>query len=246
MYLVPPLAQKMKTIKPETWDLETVPPKQASKQKLGELLDGHQAPALVFTAGHGAVSKRRPLDIQGALICSDWQGGKPKPEQYFSAADITPENDFRGSIPFFFACFSAGTPDYDAFVEPGKQPWRWHEVPFIGSLPQALLGHERGPLAMIAHIDQAFQYSFLWDDDILGIAHFAGVYYRLMSGSRVGFAMEPIRRRYASAMASIKRARRKRQPMDDADIRRWIGYQDARYYTVLGDPAVRLPLDGPA
>jgi len=241
MYLVPPLAEKMQSVKPEGWDLETVRPEQANKQKLTSLLTGPEAPALLFTAGHGAVSKKRPLDIQGALICSNWQGGKLKPEEYFSGADVSAEHDFRGAIPFFFACFSAGTPQYDSFVEPGKEPWCWHEVPFIGGLPQALLGHERGPLAVIAHIDQAFQYSFLWNDNILGIAHFAGTYYRLMSGARVGYAMEPFRRRYAAALASIKRARRRRKSLDDAHIKRWIGYQDARYYTVLGDPAVRLP-----
>ncbi len=240
-YLVPPLAEKMADVKPEGWDLETVPPEQADKKKLVNLLTGAEAPALLFTAGHGAVSKKRPLHIQGALICSDWQGGKLSPHTYFSGADVLPEHDFRGSIPFFFACFSAGTPEYDSFVEPGKKPWRRHETPFVGGLPQALLGHERGPLAVIAHIDQAFQYSFLWNDNILGIAHFAGAYFRLMSGARVGYAMEPFRRRYAAALACIKRARRRRKSLEDADIKRWIGYQDARYYTVLGDPAVRLP-----
>ncbi len=241
-YLVPPLAEKMAEIAPDSWRVKVIEPSKADKPTLAKMLAGPDAPALLFTAGHGAVSSKRALDLQGALICAEWQGGKLKPEAYFSGADVLPEQDFRGTIPFFFACFSAGTPEYDSFAEPGKEPWKWHDFPFIGDLPQALLGHPRGPLAVIAHIDQAFQYSFLWNDNILGIAHFAGTYHRLMSGKRVGYAMEPFRRRYAAALASIKRARRRRQKMDDADIKRWIGYQDARYYAVLGDPAVRLPV----
>ena len=241
-YLVPPLAQKMADLKTDDWTLQTIAPPHASKEKLMELLTGKDAPTLLFTAGHGAVSKKRPLQIQGALICSDWQGGKLAASHYICGADVLPEHDFRGTLPFFFACFTAGTPRYDVFVEPGKKPWQWHEKSFIGALPQALLGHPHGPLAIIAHVDQAFQYSFLWNENILGVAHFAGTYYRLMSGARVGYAMEPFRRRYAAAMASIKRARRRRKNMVDGDIIRWIGFQDARYYTVLGDPAVRLPV----
>lgn len=239
-YLVPPLAEKIAAIKPPDWEVDTVPPHLADKPKLLSLLQGPDAPALLFTAGHGAVSKRRPQDIQGALICSEWKGGSLSPANYFSGADVRPEHDYRGSMLFFFACFSAGTPELDIFVAPGEEPYRWHDVPFVGGLPQALLAHPRGPLAVIAHVDQAFQYSFLWNDNLLGIAHFAGTYYKLMSGARVGYAMESFRRRFASALASIKRAQRLREPEGDADIKRWIGYQDARYYTVLGDPAARL------
>lgn len=241
-YLIPPLAEKIAAIKPTGWAVETVPPPQASKPNLLQLLSGADAPALLFTAGHGAVSKRRPLDLQGALICSEWKGGSLSPASYLSGADVRAEHDYRGSIPFFFACFSAGTPACDVFAAPGEQAHRWHEEPFVGGLPQALLAHQHGPLAVIAHIDQAFQYSFLWNDNILGIAHFAGTYFRLMSGARVGYAMESFRRRFAAALASISRARRRRESDPDADIKRWIGYQDARYYTVLGDPAVKLPV----
>ena len=241
-YLVPPLADKLTAIKkPRGWQVETVRPDLAFKPALTALLTGEQAPALLFTAGHGAISSKRTLELQGALICSEWQGGQLSPEAYFCGGDVLPEHDYRGQIPFFFACFSAGTPEFDSFAEPGTSPWRWHDVPFIGDLPQALLGHERGPLAIIAHVDQAFQYSFLWNENILGVAHFAGTYLRLMNGHRVGYAMEPCRRRYAAALASLKRARRKRESLDDALICKWIGYQDARYYSVLGDPAVRLP-----
>lgn len=239
-YLIPPLAQKMEAIKPVDWGLEIVSPQQSNKQKLMSLLGDPQGPALVFTAGHGAVSKKNP-SLQGSLICSEWQGGPISSQAWFGEADVLPEHDFRGTIPFFFACFSAGTPEYDSFTECGESPARLSERPFSSSLPQAMLGHRNGPLAIIAHVDQAFQFSFLWNDNILGIAHFAGMYHQLMSGCRLGYAMEPFKRRYASAMASIRRAQRRRKPMEDAYLKRWIGYQDARYYTLLGDPAVQLP-----
>ena len=224
-YLVPPLATQLAEIKPKDWAIESIEPPLAKKETLRDLLASPEGPALLFTAGHGAVSSKRPLDLQGALICSEWQGGKLEPGAYFSGADVLPGHDFRGLIAFFFACFSAGTPEFDSFAAPGKKAWRWHDYPFVGDLPRALLGHENGPLALIAHIDQAFQFSFLWNDNILGIAHFAGLFHRLMAGRRLGNAMEPFRRRYAAALASIKRARRLRQSMNDADLKRWIGYQ---------------------
>lgn len=241
-YLVPPLAKKVQSLLKEPWSLETYLAESATKPVLLDLLTNPQGPALLMTAGHGAVSSKRPLELQGALICSEWQGDKLTQQQYVSGMDLLPHHDFRGLIPFFFACFSAGTPEFDSFCEPGKKPWRWHDFPFISDLAQALLGHERGVPAIIAHVDQAFQYSFLWDESILGIAHFAGLYHHLMAGRRVGYAMEPFRRRFAAALASLKRAKRRRREDGDEAIRCWIGYQDARYYTVLGDPAVRLNL----
>ena len=241
-YLVPPLAKKLKQIKSDDWAVDIVAPEDAGKIKLTELLAQPSAPALLMTAGHGAVSSKKALELQGALICSEWQGGKLAANAYFSGADVHADHDYRGLIAFFFACFSAGTPQFDSFVSPGKKPWQWHAYPFIGDLPQAMLGHKNGPLALIAHVDQAFQFSFLWNDNILGIDHFAGTFYRLMAGKRIGYAMEPFRRRYAAALASIKRAKRLRKTSKDDLIKRWIGYQDARYYAVLGDPAVRLPL----
>jgi len=217
-YLVPPLAEKMSEIMPKGWRVDLIPPDLANKPTLADLLAGGEAPALLFTAGHGAVSSKKPIAMQGALICSEWQGGKLSADAYFCGADVSPDRDYRGLIAFFFACFSAGTPEFDSFAEPGKDPWRWHDVPFVADLPQALLGHERGPLAVIAHTDQAFQYSSLWNDNILGIAHFAGTFSRLMNGPRVGHAMEPCRRRYAAALASLKRARRLGHELEDAEL----------------------------
>ena len=121
--LVKPLAEELAAKFPG-WQFTTALAAEATKQRLGELLAGPEAPALLFTASHGMGFSRghpRQRDHQGALLCQDWPGPedwhKPiPPEHYFSADDLGPDARLQGLVAFHFACFGAGRPRY---------LWRW-------------------------------------------------------------------------------------------------------------------------
>ena len=241
--LMVPLTEKLAG-KAHGWELEAITGADATKQRLRQLMGGSQTPALLMTAGHAVYCSRdaaRRVREQGSLITSDWPGlgSTLDREHYFGPNDVTAESDCRGTINFHFACFSAGTPEFDSW-QPGKTH-RLHDTSFVAPLPKRLLGHERGPLAIIGHVDQAFQYSFLWDDRIHEITHFASALYRLMKGYPVGAAMASFSRRFAVIGAEITRKILADGPSDELKLRYWMGYHDARNYLVLGDPAVSLP-----
>ena len=242
--LIKPLAEKLSG-KVKEWEVEAVTGNEATKARLIQLMDGPGSPALLLTAGHGTYSSRdanRRVREQGSLITSDWQGpGQAlSRDHYFSPEDVSDGGDYRGLISFHFACYTAGTPEMDGFAGPGREV-RLHDKPFVAPLPRRLLSHPRGSLAVIGHVDQAFQHSFLWDDRIGEIAHFASAFYMLMKGFPVGAAMEPFNRRFATISARSNESRRGDGNTELTRLLYWIGYHDARNYMVLGDPAVFLP-----
>ena len=137
---------------------------QANKACLAALLNGPDAPALLFTASHGVgfpADDPRQLPHQGALLCQDWPGprrhrGEIPPDHYLSADDIGSDARLLGSIAFHFACYGVGTPRLDDFP---ANPLRTADVvaakPFVSRLPQRLLGHpEGGALAVIGHVER--------------------------------------------------------------------------------------------
>src|SRR5262249_55474980 len=125
-------------------------------------------PALLFSATHGMGGwpPGHPDQgaNQGALLCQDWAGvGHVSSAQYFAASDVRADASVHGMVAFFFACFSAGTPELDAFAyRPGQPPPALAPKPFVAALPKQLLSHPRGgALAAIGHVDQAWGYSFM-------------------------------------------------------------------------------------
>ncbi|MEO8128057.1 MAG: C25 family cysteine peptidase, partial [Bryobacteraceae bacterium] len=251
--LVAPLAQWAAGDQP-SWKI--VSTQRTTKAGLAELLGGSQTPALLFTASHGmsfkAGDERQPAS-QGALLCGDWPG----PEEwrkaipadfYFGGGDLAADARLHGMISFHFACFGAGTPQEDDFVAAGAdKPKTIAPSAFVGNLPQRMLSHPRGgALAVIGHIDRAWGYSFRSKRDTQ-LRVFQSTLKRLMEGHPVGSALEYFNNRYAelsSDLVTMLRAMKLGKAGDEyALASAWTCNNDARNYVVLGDPAVRLPLE---
>ncbi len=226
------------------WGIEVVDSEQATQARLSGYLHDGQAPALLFTASHGTTCSHdagRRLRMQGGLVCSDWQLGQPFREEYcFFGENLDASAQMSGMIAFFFGCFTAGTPAYDTTLP--KSTRVLHEHDFVAALPQAMLAHKKGALAVIGHVDQCFQHSFLWEETICEIDHFASTLGKLMRGMPIGYSMEHFNRRFASMSAWLTDLIYDPEPPQEDYVKlvRWLSLQDARNYVVLGDPAVHL------
>jgi hypothetical protein len=246
---------------PEPWPVRSLSGPGATKERLRQLLGGSELPSLLFTASHGMafpLDDPRQLEHQGALLCQDWPGpvqwkGRPvPPEQYFSAQDVPPDADFRGLITFHFACYSAGTPESDDFADPVfERPQRIAPHPFTSRLAQRLLGHPRGALAVLGHVDRAWTTSFsvlssegTTDAQEAPIGTFESMFQRLMNGYPIGSATEYLNQRHAEIAVELGNLWADRENLQGTDqilfSRMWRANNDARNFIVLGDPAVRL------
>src|SRR6185369_3560701 len=140
----------------------------ATKSTLDGILRGAiegGPPAVLFTGSHG--KSFRPDDprqpgSQGALICQDWSGyGKVEREAYFDASDLPANAKVHGMVHFLFACYGGGCPQLDSFNRLSDSPKTIASKPMMARLPQALLAHPQGgALAVLAHVDRAWAYSF--------------------------------------------------------------------------------------
>ena len=228
---------------------DVVPPHESTKPALTRLLGGSEAPALLFTASHGiGFRSRDPLQVtkQGALLCQSWyRGVVPTADHYFAASDVHDDADVGGMITFHFACFSAGTPAEDGFlVRSNRSPVRLSAQPFLAALPQRLLSHQHGgALAVIGHVDRAWGSSFM----VRGVGSHTEVFESsleaLLSGLPVGAALEYLSSWYTELSAEladlIDSVRRGKRPDHRLLAAMWTANNDARNYTIIGDPAVR-------
>jgi hypothetical protein len=175
---------------------------------------------------------------------------------YVAGRDIPDSANPLGMIIFMVAEYGAGTPVYSNM--PADQRQQLTERPFVAALCQRLLSHPNGAaLAIIAHVDMSFQMTFdqfkpgtrktedrEWKSE--GNATFLNTVSRLVRGHTVGSAMEFFNVRYMQAAADLvdrllttpdfTKSNRDRDLLEAIDVRNYI---------VLGDPAVRLPVDGP-
>lgn len=222
---------------------------RATKDALRELLAGGSPPGLLLTAGHGIglrAGSRRQEDLQGALLCQGWEEGRISDGDYFSAGDVP--GGLGGMIAFLFACYSAGTPEWDSFshLETGRRE-PVARTPFLARLPQRLLAS--GALAVIGHVDQAWPCSFLWQGMSAQLQVYESTLGEILRGSRIGAAMEYFGQRYAEIGAALSSAL---EPVvgsaatDLSLLKLWIAHNDARSFALLGDPAVRLVPAAPA
>ncbi len=258
-HLVRPLAESL-AADPDGWTVEAVLGAEATKARLQRLLGGGETPSLLFTASHGMCFSHghpRQQSCQGALLCQDWPGPKKWLEKvpqdfYLAAADVADGASPQGLITFHFACFGAGTPEIDSFAHKhGQEGRRLAAHDFVARLPQRLLSHPRGSaLAVIAHVDRAWSYSFRWPRAGDQLQTFQSTFKRLLDGHPVGSAMEFFNQRYAELSTDLtEETRRIRfgKTRDDQNLSSLgTARNDARSFVVLGDPAVRLPAAGNA
>ncbi|HEX9671365.1 MAG TPA: hypothetical protein VGC93_18000, partial [Thermoanaerobaculia bacterium] len=111
--------------------------------------------------------------------------------------------------------------------------------------PQRLLGHPRGgALAVVGHIERAWECSIEWPESGHRTGVFADALDRLLRGYPIGAAMQPFGERYAelSSDLSVELAAMVHGggPDETTLAAMWTACNDARNYTVVGDPAVRL------
>ena len=254
-YLVKPIATNLAQ-NYQDWTVQTLLGKDTTKARLSQLLGGSETPSFLFSASHGmgfANGAPRQIRHQGALLCQDWPGvlqwKHPIPEEfYFSADDISSSGNVQGLIAFFFACFGAGTPELDDFAYRKNNKYRDAIAPrpFVARLPQKLLSHPKGgALAVIGHVERAWGCSFLWQRAGQQLAVFETALKYIMTGKPVGAAMEWFNNRYAELSCMLAHELneinygQQVEAWKLADL--WTANHDARSYTIVGDPAVRLP-----
>ena len=264
-HLVTPLTKALED-KLANWRVQRRMEGQASKDQLARLLGGAETPAFLFSASHGmgfsTSGHPRQQAEQGAIVCSDWSGAGPVGDAMrFSAGDIGSDARLLGLIAFLFACFGAGTPQYDDFAistqikelqDRGLNVTGLEQLdripiapqPFVARLPQRLLGHPKGgALAVVGHVDRAWGSSFLWEG-AEQVTTFESTLTKLLQGDRLGFATEDFNNRYAGLSTELNVRLEDSKfgaavpPEELAGL--WTANNDARSYVVLGDPAVRL------
>lgn len=240
-FLVEPLAELLGPgLEKSGWQVETQLGEAATKQSLARLLGGEATPTFLLSASHGlACSAGHPRQRarQGALLCQDWPGPEAWKGQAicdahcFAADDLASDARLRGLVTFHFSCYGGGTPEPAA------------PQAFVARLPQRLLA--QGALAVIAHVDMSWAYSYLGLEGGERLEVFESTLRRLLGGHPVGSAMEYFNRRYANLATALGRERdaverHGKRPDDRRLARLWTASEDARSYTVLGDPAVRV------
>lgn len=254
--LVEPLAGSI-AAKYGDWDVETVLKTQATKARLTQLLGGDDTPALLFTASHGVEFPKddlRQLPHQGALLCQDWPGplrwpkGKAIPEEhYFSGDDVAGDSRLHGLMSFHFACYGAGTPEYNSFAKKAGERNMIAPHPFIARLPQRLISHPSGgALAVVGHVERAWGFSIKWGRAGVQTAVFEHTLERLMDGYPVGSALKYFPERYADIATMLNPMFEDLKfdlPVDEREFAElWTANNDARSYVIIGDPAVKLPI----
>lgn len=236
------------------YDLKSfIGPHQATKDTLGNILTGNiegGPPSILFTGSHGmAFSMRdaaRQFSDQGAIVCQDWEGyGSISPKHYFAASDVPDDASLQGMVHFFFACYGAGTPQHDDFSNFRAATDRQiAPKPFISRLPQKMLA--KGALAVLAHVDRAWGYSFLQANvNTAQVQGFKGVLQGLMTGDRIGNATDQFDVRKAAISTilvdNVRVKNRNPAAIPDWELANlWVARNDARDYIILGDPAVQL------
>ncbi|MCP3998447.1 MAG: hypothetical protein GY722_25780 [bacterium] len=230
------------------WDVATTQPKESTKQGLKGLFTDATPGALLFTASHGiGFDLDDPLQLtdQGALVCQDWDGPGEEisPDEYFAAIDIPDNAALAGRMAFLFACYGGGTPASDDFAHRVSVTSSIDiaEEPFLARLPQKLLAG--GMLAVAAHVDRAWSYSFQWGKARTQVRSFESTLRMLMSGDAIGVAFDHINVKagtLAVAQASLLGDVLADPNTIRSAVTTWTAAVDARNYIVIGDPAVRL------
>jgi hypothetical protein len=226
----------------------------ALKASLAAALRG-AAPALVYTASHGAAAPGQPFELQravnGAICCQDESA-----DWLFSAADVPGDDEpfLEGAAFFQFACYGYGTPAQSDFMHWLGAPATSTDADFVAALPTRLLRHPRGPLTYVGHVDTAWLHGFADPQD----PHAAAAYSErlrpfrtavnlLVNSQPSGLALDELNQRFdllngvlVNALDRMQRG--EREPvLQLADT--FIFRSDAQNHLLLGDPGVRIRID---
>ena len=234
----------------QRFSLRTVLGQDASKSALHDLMTrASSKPSVLFTGSHGMQfdngDPRQSAD-QGAIVCGEWDGyGAITEQHWFSAADVPGGAKLDGLIHFFFACHGGGCPSVDNFDRLNGQPKQIAPEPFFARLPQRMLAHPNGgALAVVAHVERAWAYSFLGSDRSSQPESFRDVLSRIMRGQRIGYATDTFNTRWANLSIDLAELHLKKEQGGAVALKAlgklWIARDDARNFIILGDPAVRL------
>jgi Peptidase family C25 len=228
---------------------------EATKDKLATLLRGKRdggTPAVLLSGSHGMVfsseDKRLP-QCQGALVCQDWAGfGQITEGDWFSASDLPADAAIHGMIHFLFACYGGGWEKFDTFrTGPNGTAVQIADTASLSRLPQAMLAHPKGgALAVLSHIDRAWSYSFTTDQHRPQCDGIRDVLTGILMGLPIGHATDQFNVRWSAISAELADALRdmKEGKIPGIDLaRKWLMRDDARNYSIIGDPAVRLRKD---
>ena len=238
----PPVGAKQK------FELDRLLAADATKPNLLHLL-ASKRPSLLFTGSHGLsfdITEPNQALKQGAILAT---GNAPlpavatpiTPDEYLCEKDLG-DVDLQGMIHMFFACYNAGCPANDTYDRKDNgDPLPLMPKPIVSKLVQGLLS--RGALAVIGHVDRAWTSSF-FGSGRPQIQEFRQTLELLMSGTRVGQAMDQFNQRWSVLSDDLAEMLNNRQQPDlvpDQQLYEcWKVRNDARNYLVLGDPAARL------
>ncbi|HRI67005.1 MAG TPA: hypothetical protein PK156_22325 [Polyangium sp.] len=224
-------------------------------------------PRMLFTISHGLgtskeTAEQERLRIQGAM---SFGSGKK-----ITGDDIANRVFLPGGAWFFFACFSAGTPNRTAYrhwlramkdaglgVRASDIDAVMSALPeknaFVASLPQKALANPDGPLAVIGHVDLAWTFSFQDASKKWRSSRFHGVFRGLVDQSRIGpsfadlqFVLNDTNSDLTDMIDTEVRAKEENEILADAAERPaikaglWMLRQDLYAYVLLGDPAARI------
>jgi hypothetical protein len=185
-----------------------------------------------------------------------------------AGGDVAETPFLPGGFMVLGACYGGGTPRESAYAHwlsalssAGVSPEETQAVlrglpkggerPFVARLPQALLSNPAGPLAMVAHIDLAWTYSFqdLDSGSTNRPAKFVQALRTALDGHRFGIAFREIYRFFdrvnteLTALYDQSAAARAKGGGEVDRLRMghlWMLRQDLAGYALLGDPAAAL------
>jgi hypothetical protein len=258
-HLVGPVAQQFDSrhfYDQQAWQIIRAFDSGATKSCLSQIMNGSEPPAIFFGASHGMGFTGSDPHVQecrqGALLCQDWPGPRDwgtkaiPPDHYFSEEDLSEKANLWGSIALLFACYSAGTPQFDEFVGySNPADVQIAHRPFTARLPQRMLAHPNGgALAVAGHVDRTWGYSFYWDRAGQQTGVFDSALTCLSQGFPIGHALEVFNERYAELATDLnlllKDARRNPSAHKYELFNLWTALNDAKNFVLVGDPAVRL------
>jgi hypothetical protein len=227
----------------------------ATKTQLRDIFRGavpHGLPSLLLSGSHGMVfpsGDPRQKEMQGAIVCQDWEGyGAIEPSHWYAATDLPSEADLGGLIHVLFACYGGGCPQFDDFSRTEKTRKQIAATAMLSRLPQALLSHRGGgALAVLCHVERAWAYSFQSARGGPQVQGFRDVISRILRGDRLGQATDQFNVRWAALSTELAdilgdiALNMDVPPQKLASM--WVARDDARNYIIFGDPAVRLRVE---